>query len=181
MQQRGGPVRSVPEESDSTSAQINFRKPTRPPPQFDMNLRDLFPDETQDGRAFSSNLGRWQASTQSSMPTLPLSTQPQPYQPSPDVGMTEQQYGSFDSTQPTPPSAFAPMTSHNAPYDVYGFSNANDLDFLMANSSTTGYNGQPGLDLGFDSEHDWADGAQMDLFDGFFFGGLNGGNTVQGV
>ena len=41
-----------------------------------------------------------------------------------------------------------------------------------------------GLDLGFgmglDYKHDWSDGQQYDLFDGFFFGNGNGGMNGGG-
>ena len=32
------------------------------------------------------------------------------------------------------------------------------------------FTNQPGLALGFDTEHDWSEGGGMDLFEGFFFG-----------
>lgn len=41
----------------------------------------------------------------------------------------------------------------------------------MNNEDTAIYGGNPGLDFGFTGDHNWADGAQVDLFDGFFFGG----------
>lgn len=54
------------------------------------------------------------------------------------------------------------------------------LDFLMTNDDATLYDGQFGMNLGFGEEHDWSDGVQLDLFDGFFFGAGNGnaGNNV---
>ena len=51
------------------------------------------------------------------------------------------------------------------------------MDFLT--DSVPIHNGNGRLDLGFgyglDIEHDWSDGAQFDLFDGFFFGGTGTG------
>ncbi|KAL9032383.1 MAG: hypothetical protein Q9214_007993 [Letrouitia sp. 1 TL-2023] len=138
-----------------------FRKASRPAPQFDMNLRDLFADELQDGRPFGSNLGRSQASAQSSLTPLqqPLETM-----------KSEQQY-TFSPVRPTPPSAFIDSNMNDEPYNTDEFSNIDGLDFLLANDIDVGYHGQSGLNLGFEGQHDWADGTQLDIFDGFFFGG----------
>ena len=50
------------------------------------------------------------------------------------------------------------------------------MDFLNTNLNDD-FNGE--IDLGFgmgtDLQHDWNDGTQFDLFDGFFFGNGNGG------
>lgn len=49
---------------------------------------------------------------------------------------------------------------------------------VFDSSGTEGYesyaNVDLGFDLGLDGEHDWSDGTQFDLFDGFFFGGTGG-------
>jgi hypothetical protein len=61
-----------------------------------------------------------------------------------------------------------------------------DMDFLQGNVSGPSNgamgaeNGQGGLDLGFGlgwegMDHDFSEGNQLDLFDGFFFGGTGGG------
>lgn len=65
-------------------------------------------------------------------------------------------------------------------YDTYGFTNINDLDFLMNsndnnNDNTTMFYGDSGFDLGIDEGNHWGNGPQLDLFDGFFFG--NVGNS----
>ena len=45
------------------------------------------------------------------------------------------------------------------------------FDSLLGLSDNAGtFTNQPGLALGFDTEHDWSEGAGLDLFDGFFFG-----------
>lgn len=59
--------------------------------------------------------------------------------------------------------------SRKPPNDPY--TSMNDLDFLMTNESTAMYGGNPCSDFGSTGDHDWADGTQLDLFDGFFFGG----------
>lgn len=62
-----------------------------------------------------------------------------------------------------------------------------DMDFLQGNmgmgnngAAGGGENGQGGLDLGLGMgwdgmDHDFSEGNQLDLFDGFFFGGTSGG------
>lgn len=66
-------------------------------------------------------------------------------------------------------------------YDLY------DFDFLMQNdnsSTNSVFTGDSGLDLGFGSNHDWADGGNQqlpDLFGGFFFGGPQGDGTMNGM
>ncbi|KAL9001161.1 MAG: hypothetical protein Q9169_000344 [Polycauliona sp. 2 TL-2023] len=44
-------------------------------------------------------------------------------------------------------------------------------DLLLANTDSMAYDTGFGTNLGFGMEHDWSDGLQLDLFDGFFFGG----------
>ncbi|KAL8854735.1 MAG: hypothetical protein Q9221_000517 [Calogaya cf. arnoldii] len=44
-------------------------------------------------------------------------------------------------------------------------------DLLSANMDSLAYDTEFGTNLGFGIEHDWSDGLQLDLFDGFFFGG----------
>ncbi|KAI4242528.1 MAG: hypothetical protein L6R42_010980 [Xanthoria sp. 1 TBL-2021] len=48
-------------------------------------------------------------------------------------------------------------------------------DLLLANIDPMAYDTEFGTNLGFGIEHDWSNGLQLDLFDGFFFGG-NGTN-----
>lgn len=144
-----------------------FGKASRPAPQFDMNLRDLFAGELQDGRPFGSNLGRSQASAQSSLTAL---QQPSQVHAPLESMKSEQQYN-FSPVRPTPPSAFIDSSMNDEPYNIDEFTNVDGLDFLLANNIDVGYHGQSGLNLGFEGQHDWADGTQLDMFDGFFFGG----------
>jgi len=66
--------------------------------------------------------------------------------------------------------------------NVNDFSFPGGMDFLLADTSAQ-YTGNTGLSLGFDSEHDWSEGAGVDLFDGFFFGGQGGygGGSAGGL
>ena len=173
-----------------------FGRPTRPPPRFDDNLRDLFPDDTPERQNFRNVA--WQT-------TIPQQIAP------PQQNLVFQRPNSHASASPisqfdpalrlqqqltTSPSTNSQLyntsfPSSNAPVNnpVSTFSNPqqpvsfeqfgfrSDLDDLLADT-TTAYTGQPGLSLGFDSEHDWNDGWQPDMFDGFWFRGWsNGGGS----
>lgn len=179
-----GPDQKQPESrTDPPDFEMDYQtqpsilRTSRPPPQFDMNLRDLFPDELQDGRSFLSNVNRWSDPMQSQISTTQPSQQPD-YQ---DPNFGQQQGYQTDPNQATGASYTMPTTISNTPDNMQGFNGSGnnfDFDFLASNDDSTGvYHGNSGLHLGFHSEHDWADGAQMDLFDGFFFGGV--GNAVN--
>lgn len=156
-------------DTSDFSVQHHFGGTSRPPVQFDMNLRDLFPDETQDGRSFGSNLGRWHGlprSDSASVPSLPQVQQDGLIVPVP------QHPNSVDRSPAIGPSAVN-AGSNDMTYDMYGFANSNDLDFLTNdNDNTAIFYGDSGLDLGIDEGHNWGDGMQLDLFDGFFFGNV---------
>ena len=146
------PIKGEPSHQSSV-------RPTRPPPHFDMNLRDLFP-ETQDGRSFDGSFGHWQSSAPNIFRTQAASQVHQ----APNFAAAQPQYVPI-LQQPAP-------TSHaSLGNDSYSF--PNDLDLLLVDDDTAIFDGNPGLDLGFTGDHNWADGAQVDLFDGFFFGGTN--------
>lgn len=157
-------------DTSDFSVQHHFGGTSRPPVQFDMNLRDLFPDETQDGRSFGSNLGRWHGPLRSDISTTPSSL---PHGQQDGVIVPVPQHpNSLDRTPTTGPSAVN-AGANNLTYDTYGFANSNDLDFLTnENDSTASFYGDPGLDLGLDEGRNWGDGMQLDLFDGFFFGNV---------
>lgn len=157
-------------DTSDFSVQHHFGGTSRPPVQFDMNLRDLFPGETQDGRSFGSNLGRWHGPPRSDISSTP-STLPHGQQDGVTVPVP-QHPNSLDRIRTTGPSA-ANAGANDLTYDMYGFANSNDLDFLTnENDSTASFCGDSGLDLGLDEGHNWGDGMQLDLFDGFFFGNV---------
>lgn len=52
-----------------------------------------------------------------------------------------------------------------------------ESDLLLTDVDSMSYDTGFGMNLGFGIEHDWSDGLQLDLFDGFFFGD-NMGNSV---
>ena len=158
-----------------------YFRPQRRKPQFDMNLRDLFPESTQQERNFARNLGRWQPQAPPSVAVQPEAHSFRELLNSP---MPSQQI----IHQPTPPTF-----SSNPSYEMQGvdmmnqqaydgYSYTNDIDSLLTDSSSTAaFNGHPGFTLGFDSEHDWSEGVQLDLFDGFFFGGGGVGSANGGM
>ena len=146
-----------PQAVQSESSQDASIRRVRPPPQFDMNLRDLFP-ELQDGRSFDGSFGHWQSTTSQILPMQPTSQ----YLHAPGFSNAPSQYNA-DSHHA------APTAIRKIPNDAYAL--PNDLDLLLTNDDTAMYDGNPGLDLGFTGDFNWADGAQVDLFDGFFFGG----------
>ena len=68
------------------------------------------------------------------------------------------------------------------------FANLQEMDFLqgLGNTGTADANGDTQMDLNFGLgweglHHDFSDGQQVDLFDGFFFGGQQGGSGANGV
>lgn len=179
-----------------------FFRPQRPRPQFDMNLRDLFPEEAQERSDVARNIRGWQFPPQSGPPPA-LTPQHSIYadlRPSPpSVGPAYQDPQRL-SNQVSPYGQSFPMAPVPAPPGPQGLSGAGegegagagnglgypnpvahapdcsfpgDMDFLLADT-TAQYTGNTGLSLGFDSEHDWSEGAGVDLFDGFFFGGPGG-------
>jgi hypothetical protein len=171
-----------------------FFRPQRQRPQFDMNLHDLFPEETVEKRKFRNSI--WQTSA----PQLQHQEMLPPQMPTPQYQMAPSQYDpslrgsasptasyaqSYDSPQMSqaafPYDPALQMMQTDAPYESYNFSS--DINSLLAEPEGS-YNGTHGLSLGFDSEHDWNDGTGVDLFDGFFFGGyVNGAgqNNTPGM
>lgn len=169
-----------------------YFRPQRPRPQFDMNLKDLFPEETQETRNFARNIGHWQYPHQvqqihpapqltpqntmySDMGSSPSAAPAQLYQGQRRQQQQQPQQMSqhtspYLQTYNLPANNMMPMAQQagQGGYDIYGFNS--DIDSLLA-ESTAQYTGQPGYSLGFDSEHDWSEGGGADLFDGFFFGG----------
>lgn len=181
----------------ASSAQPRFEgSSSRPPIQFDTNLRDLFPEQSQDGRPFGSNVGRWQTPLTPmddrfpsiTHPTLPTHFQQdgndsphQAFHPHQPEGNAQH---NFDSV----PGAAAMNVGNSGamPYDTNLYdlaANANDAtamqpDYLtntdeLKDENLYAYGGDPyRLDTGIidDGQYNWGNGTQLDLFDGFFFG-----------
>lgn len=201
------PLSPVPrfDTSDfSPSAQPLFGEgPSRPPIQFDTNLRDLFPEQSQDGRPFGSNVGRWQTPltplddrfSSVNYPTLPNYFQ-QDRNDAAHQRFHPHQPGSNTQHNPDSAPGAAAMNAGNSgvmPYDsnLYDLgANVNDTtamqpDYLtnideLNNENLFVYGDDPShrLDLGVMDDEQY-NGTQLDLFDGFFFG--NAGSYSSGM
>ena len=158
---------------------------SRPPPQFDYDLKNLFSEDAQNGRMFNRPSENWQAPLLSIAPNQAPTyacTPPDASTPStlsttasnPQQNQMAHQNQVFDSSllsNPFPSSG--DLNSSGTAYDNF------DFEFLMNNDTTntaTVFSGDIGTNLGFDGQHDWADGAGQlpDLFGGFFFGSQAG-------
>ena len=190
----------------------------RPPPQFDMDLKGLFPADidtsNRPSASFPANLMRKRQRQTSQGASQP---NPVPYlQQTPsasshfstrtpaDPNMNQSRMSSFSQNS----QQYFPQTSYNP--DFMDISTLPGMDFLNFGSSSEAnasaisasnpntatsmsnslnqssgddwsYGMSPGLDLGFgvgtmglDFQHDWSNGVQDDLFDGFFFGNSAG-------
>ncbi|MCJ1284660.1 Fungal specific transcription factor [Xylographa opegraphella] len=166
--------------------ELGYFRPQRPRPRFDMDLRDLFPEEVRGGGG-GGGAGRWQQvlGEQNSLfgdEVGGASAQGQ------GQGQQQQIYHPHPHSHPHPqhqqqqqtyaPPYVAPLQQQNLapplidPFDPFAYDDP-DIGSLLADS-TGQYVGQPGYGLGFDSEHDWSEGVGVDLFEGFFFGGGGG-------
>lgn len=171
----------------------------RPPPQFDMNLQQLFPEDVEVGprpssvvparnqrtRTFArprppTNFASAQRKTSEGASTsrtpinltstspifpnqLPLQTSPSPSM----MSSYTQQPGSYDAnTDIMDFTAAGTSIADNTDYNSYDFSALNEQESPLY-PLDLGFG--PGV-MGFDSSHDWSDGQNFDLFDGFFFG-----------
>ena len=202
---------------------VDLARPQRPRPHFDMNLRELFPEETQESQQFR-RVSVWQMPFDAGTPGQGqmMNTQPTNAPMLPNAGMPSQvSFGAQPVAQfqgneqamqaqqhqqqqqqqqqqqaiyaqmhqqaqsipihqamGAPPSSFPGNFVPGSGFDPNMNAYRNDIDSLLA-ESTQSYTGHPGLSLGFDSEHDWNDGAGVDLFEGYFFGGWNNGGQMQ--
>ncbi|KAK5333133.1 hypothetical protein LTR98_010774 [Exophiala xenobiotica] len=193
----------------------------RPAPKFDMDLRELFPEDLEPSARPSQSFPQplqglqrqgqptyqqQQQQQQQQQPMQPHNQhqqQPSPHQPqlSPassvsshvnntGMGMGPPHSNSTNNTQffnqNRPPNPQQPFYMQNT-YNPDFMSSLPGMDFLNSvGPSADDFDFDAnGLDLGFgmglDYQHDWSDGQQYDLFDGFFFGnGLGGTNGAGG-
>jgi hypothetical protein len=159
----------------------------RPPPRFDMNLRDLFPEETLP----NTSQPYCHPSIMTAFPNHPAPPPPSSIKQEPVQSPTaNSNYGIISQINAglgmdANPNAAGtidmqsqgqystPSVYYNT--SLYGsdFVGMPGMNFLDENNLGNGNGG--GIDLGFgmgmDMDHDWSDGNGLDLFDGFFFGG----------
>lgn len=166
---------------------------SRPPPQFDYDLKNLFTEDAQNGRMFHRPSQTWQAALLSIPPNQPTAFAYTPSDASTPSTLSTLSTSTSNAQQPQVappnqpfdssllPNSFPPGNDiNNGPsvYDNY------DFDFLMNNDTTNTaavFSGDVGANLGFDGQHDWADGGGQlpDLFGGFFFGPQPGGEGAM--
>ena len=192
------PFFAAPAPSTAASAATGF--PTsRPRPQFDMSLRDLFPDDTTDRQSFRAikwgATGAGRGPLPHAPPVLPSTaplTYPAAAAASPGSTAAASSYTTYaPSAADDASSSYTGDASGGAfpPADLGdggtlggwdGGSASLDLDRLLADAATAGaYPGSAGMSLGFDADHDWNDGCPPDLLDGYWFrsGAWSGGGV----
>ena len=197
----GSQVKYAKQVDDSPVTQHHFQQqippppkftsiPSRPPPCFDDNWRDLFPENwlSSDGHESGNPTTHWHVPTQShpaytnQRPTFPLSNgsstssslNPNVEPLTSDQQLQQSQQNFDPSRLPQPAISTSDNNAGMLNYDMY------DFDFLMNSdnlNTISTFTGDSGLNLGFDGQHNWADGGNQqlpDLFGGFFFGGPAG-------
>ena len=137
----------------------------RPPPQFDMNLRALFSEETLDDAPTDGVSTQWTSPMKSS-PSLQRPRQI--HKVSPSYPLIPQPHHSTDTWNPVPAVAQQVDLSPHAQCEY-----AVDLDSLMSDDDGFGPYTTTEYDLNMDLNADapYAQAPPLELFDNFFFGG----------
>lgn len=150
--------------------QQGFPGNLRSPRELGQNLQVHYPEIPQHGRPSSNSIdGRSDTTQPGFRPTS--SSQPLQYQERPNTSAQPCDYFSNLAQQSQSIHTTAPFTAADVPDDSYDFT-SNEFDFLAMDDESMGpYQGNFGLHLGYDAEHDWSEGAQPELFGDFFFGG----------
>lgn len=181
----------------------------RPPPKFDMDLQQLFPENLDVGpRPSAAVPKRYKRGPDFVRPRAPSTTHQNSINysqasPSHDTPVQNNPSGMSPvfASQAAPLPSPSLSTSSYPAIQTYDMHNNNDvmdisvasgsmpenLDYMSNSYDFTALNDQgsplypldlgfgPGV-MGFDYSHDWSDGQQYDLFDGFFFGNNGAGN-----
>ncbi|KAL8694570.1 MAG: hypothetical protein Q9218_000826 [Villophora microphyllina] len=151
----------------SNGSQPKRRRTYQTHSELSVDPQDQFHDHGRDNGATDTMFKQWQPS-----PQLATTSQPPAYQQShPDARLSDHSWDNIDSAQPPSLSSYPPL-----PMGIPSFDSTENtgLDFLMMSDDTMVYDSQFGMNLGFGEQHDWSDGVQLDLFDGFFFGAGTG-------
>ena len=156
--------------------QPDFSTVSQPPPGLGLDLQASYSGNSRDGHSFVESVEGVSDIMQPNLQSTPPSRLLQ-YQGPSDAPAQHRQY--YSNPNHIPPSLYttASFTTDNVPDDIYDFT-PNDFDFLAMNDDGMAvYQGNSGLHLGYDAEHDWSEGVQTELFGDFFFGGA--GNAVN--
>ena len=192
QRQDDDPILPQPSFDQHAPPPSNFpSRSSRPPPQFDYDLKTLFSEDAQDGRTFSRTPQTWQAPLPSvapnqapthayapsdaSTPSTLSTTTSNPKQS--QLAQTNQSFGSSLLSNP-----FQSSKELNNDLSTYDYL---DFDFLINNDTTNAaaaFAGDVGHNLGLDGQLDWADGGGQlpDLFGSFFFGSGGGEGLLDG-
>ena len=187
---------NTPSDTLSTTNQ-QAPRPRRPPPKFDMDLRDLFPDDIEHNlpsQSFpNSFISRQARKVEVPGPEMrqyeaPVAEGSFPqYLPSQINTQINQGFGVGAANEQSDPAEQA-----RPPQATYYDGNGSSMGMNFANpgvnyfgdygfqdfNAEDGVGGAVDVDfgLGMDAQHDWSDGNQLELFDGFFFGNGMGNN-----
>ena len=158
-------------------SQFGQQESPPPLPEIRMDFQTDIGDQTQNGgnEPAVGNYGRKQDAFQ------PVHTpQSRNHQSLDEIGMAEQRQSSSMSKEPLPPNEVTFSGPNDPFFTPYGIPASNDLDEFLADYDISGFDGQLGMNFGLSgNEHDWSNGVQLDLFDGFFFGGASNAGSVS--
>ncbi|KAL8683621.1 MAG: hypothetical protein Q9186_000394 [Xanthomendoza sp. 1 TL-2023] len=145
-----------------------------PPLHFDPSHGQQADNGGAGGHRWSGESGRWQAMAETIRTPLNQAS----------ISASE-----GDISEDQIESCFAGNQSHTGPISMpLGSNKTFDGSYdavaitdneMLLDSNDFGIDTDFGTNLGFGNEHDWSDGLQLDLFDGFFFGGGNIGSAVS--
>ncbi|KAL8975272.1 MAG: hypothetical protein Q9197_000484 [Variospora fuerteventurae] len=102
--------------------------------------------------------------------------QDQQYDALPDIAASARRSHGVFGRPRTPPTVAIGMDLNQAFHETYNPSVSDELDAYLAGGGGTSYDNQFGTIFGTDNDHAWSDGIQLEMFDGFFFGGMDDGN-----
>ena len=187
----------APQQYDTSdfSPQQHVGGTSPPPPEFDTNLRELFSEETQHNLPLSSSVDYWQPLQEnqaSLMPSEPISdfnTRGQSIPNISNINHANQDHVLMQqpSTILEPFTASADLTgqhqahtplasaqTYRKEYDVYGVPTLLASDTVISDLEpkmpVPAYQDDWRMDFDFDGRDHFRNGAQLNFFDGFFFG-----------
>lgn len=159
--------------------QHDFSGSLRLPHELGINLQVQYPKNPQTGRSSSNSIDERSDTTYPGFHPTP-SSQSLQHEGRSNTQAQQREYYPNPAQQPPHLCTTTPFMTATVPDDLYDFT-SNEFDFLAMNDESMAiYQGNSGLHLGYDVEHDWSEGAQTQLFGDFFFGGAgNSANAGQ--